>query len=129
MDTIANMLAIIKNAQAVKSETVSFPYSKIKMEVAQALTRGGFIKEVVHKGKKNKKTIDVVLGYDDKRNPRIKNIKRISKPSRRIYVAFNNIKTVKQGFGIWILSTPKGIFTSKEAKQEKVGGEVICEVY
>ena len=129
MDTIADMLTAIRNAQAARKETVSVPYSKIKMEVAKALARGNFVKEAVHKGKKNKKTIDIVLGYDDTKTPLIKNIKKISKLSRRIYVPLKGIRPVRQGFGIWILSTPKGVFTSKEAKKEKVGGEVICEVW
>jgi small subunit ribosomal protein S8 len=129
MDTIADMLTAIRNAQAAKNETVSVPYSKIKMEVAKVLARENFIKEVVHKGKKNKKTIDIVLGYDEKKNPLIKNIKKVSKLSRRVYVPLKGIRTIRQGFGMWILSTPKGVFTSKEAKKEKVGGEVICEVW
>ena len=129
MDTIADMLTAIRNAQAAKKETVSVPYSKIKMEVAKALARDNFIKEVVHKGKKNKKTIDIVLSYDEKKNPIIKNIKRVSKLSRRVYIPLKSIKPVRQGFGTQILSTPKGVFTGKEAKKEKVGGEVICEVW
>lgn len=129
MDTIANMLTAIKNAQAAKNETASVPYSKIKMEVAKALLRGNFIKEVAHKGKKNKKTIDIVLNYREKKVPFIKNIKRVSKLSKRVYFPLKSIRPIRQGFGMLILSTPKGVLTDKEARKEKVGGEVICAVW
>lgn len=129
MDTIADMLTMIRNAQAVKSKTVSTSYSKFKMEVAKALARGNFIKEASHKGKKNKRMIEIILGYDETENSRIRNIKKISKLSRRVYIPFSGIKPVKQRLGALILSTPKGVLTGKEAKKEKVGGEVICEVW
>ncbi len=129
MDTIGNMLTSIRNAQAVGKQTVSVPYSKIKMEIAKVLAKEKFIKEADHKGKKVKKTIDIVLAYDDLNRPAITSIKRVSKPSRRIYSPSSKIKKVKQGFGFQILSTPKGIITGKEAIKEKVGGEIICEIY
>lgn len=129
MDPIANMLTSIRNAQAAKKETVSVPYSKIKMEIAKVLAKEKFLKEADHKAKKARKTIDLVLNYDDSGRPAITGLKRISKSSRRIYSPASKIKRVRQGFGFQILSTPKGVLTGKEAKKEKVGGEVICEVY
>lgn len=129
MDTIGNMLTSIRNAQAVGKQTVSVPYSKIKMEIAKVLAKEKFIKEADHKGKKVKKTIDIVLAYDDLNRPAITSIKRVSKPSRRVYSPSSKIKKIKQGFGFQILSTPKGIITGKEAIKEKVGGEIICEIY
>lgn len=129
MDPISDMLISIKNALAVKKESVSVPYSKIKMEIAKILAKEKLIKEADHKGKKIKKTIDIILNYGDSGKPAITGVKRISKPSRRIYVGTDKIKTVKHGFGLQILSTPKGLLTNKEAKKEKVGGEVICEVW
>jgi len=129
MDTIGNMLTSIRNAQAVGKQTVSVPYSKIKMEIAKILAKEKFIKEADHKGKKVKKTIDMVLAYDDLGRPAITKIRRVSKPSRRVYSPSSKIKKVRQGFGFQILSTPKGVITGKEAFREKVGGEVICEIY
>lgn len=129
MDTIGNMLTSIRNAQAVGKQTVSIPYSKIKMEIAKVLAKEKFIKEADHKGKKIKKTIDIVLAYDNSGSPVITSIKRVSKPSRRVYSPSSKIKKVRQGFGFQILSTPRGIITGKEAIKEKVGGEIICEVY
>ena len=123
------MLTSIRNAQAVGKQTVSVPYSKIKMDIAKILAKEKFIKEADHKGKKVKKTIDMILAYDDLGRPAISNIKRVSKPSRRVYSPSSKIKKIRQGFGFQILSTPKGVITGKEAVREKVGGEIICEIY
>ena len=129
MDPIADMLTSIRNAQAARKETVSVPYSKIKMEIAKVLAKEKFIKEADHKGKKINKTIDIVLNYDSLNRPTITNLKRVSKPSRRIYSPSSKIKKIRQGFGFQILSTPRGILSGKDARREKIGGEVICEVY
>ena len=129
MDPIADMLTSIRNAQAARKETVSVPYSKIKMEIAKVLAKEKFIKEADHKGKKINKMIDIVLNYDSLNRPTITRLKRVSKPSRRIYSPYSKIKKIRQGFGSQILSTPKGILSGKEARREKIGGEVICEVY
>jgi len=129
MDVIADMLTRIRNAQAVKKETVSIPYSKLKMEITKILVKEKFLTEAEQKGKKNKKIIDIILAYDSEKNPAINHLVRISKPSRRIYLPFKKIKPVRRGFGLQIISTPKGILTDKEARKEKVGGEVLCEVW
>ena len=129
MDPIADMLTSIRNAQAARKETVTIPYSKIKMEIAKVLAKEKFIKEADHKGKKINKMIDIVLNYDSLNRPTITRLKRVSKPSRRIYSPYSKIKKIRQGFGSQILSTPKGILSGKEARREKIGGEVICEVY
>ena len=129
MDPIADMLTSIRNAQAARKETVSVPYSKIKMEIAKVLAKEKFIKEADHKGKKINKIIDIVLNYDSLNRPAITSLKRVSKPSRRIYSPSSKIKKIRQGFGFQILSTPRGILSGKDARREKIGGEVICEVY
>ncbi|MCX6731579.1 MAG: 30S ribosomal protein S8 [Candidatus Parcubacteria bacterium] len=129
MDTIGDMLTKIRNAQAVKKETVSISYSKLKMEIIKILAREKFLKEAEQKGKKNKKIIDVVLAYDSEKNPAINHIARISKPSRRIYLPLKKIKPVRRGLGLQIISTAKGILSDKEARKEKVGGEILCEIW
>lgn len=129
MDPIANMLTSIRNAQAAGKETASVPYSKIKMEISKILVREKFLKEAEHKGKKINKTIDIVLIYDTAGKPKITGIKKISKPSCRIYVPTGKIKSIRQGYGMQILSTPKGLLTNNEARKEKVGGEVLCEIW
>lgn len=129
MDPIADMLTKIRNAQSAKKETVAVSYSKIKMAIADLLTKEKFIKEAEHKGKKGKKAINIVLSYDEKGAPAINHISRISKLSQRIYTPFKKIKSIRQGFGTQIISTPKGLMTDKDARKEKVGGEIICEIW
>lgn len=129
MDPIADMFTKIRNAQAVKKETVSVPYSKLKAEIAKALLKHNYIKEINRRGKKNKKNIELVLSYDESGKGAINHIGRISKPSRRVYLPLKEIKPVRRGFGIILLSTTKGILTDKEAKKEKVGGEAICKIW
>lgn len=126
-DPIADMFSRIMNALAVRKETVSFPHSRIKMEIAKILANEKFIKEVDKKSKKNKKMIEMILFYDEKGRPIIKRLKRISKPSQRIYVPFKKLGFSGK-FGMQIISTNKGIMTSRDAKKQKVGGEIICEV-
>jgi small subunit ribosomal protein S8 len=123
------MLTIIRNGQAAKKETALFPYSKQKMDIMKILEREKFIKAAEAKGRKNKKIIEVSFLYGKEGEPAIRSIKRISKPSRRIYAPVKKIHPVQYGKGIWVISTPKGIMTDKEAKKEKVGGEIICEVW
>jgi small subunit ribosomal protein S8 len=129
MDPIADMLTSIRNAAAVKKEITVVPYSQIKMGIAKILEKEKFIKAAERKGKKIGKTIDITLAYDEKGNSVITRIIRVSKPSKRNYLPFKKIRLLRQGAGIQIISTPKGILTDKEARKEKVGGEVICEVW
>ncbi|MDP3052038.1 MAG: 30S ribosomal protein S8 [bacterium] len=129
MDPIADMLTKIRNAQAVKKETVVIPYSKVKMEIAKLFLRADYIKEINRRGKKNKKSIELTLSYDEEGKPAISHLSRISKPSRRVYIPLKGMKPVRQGYGIMILSTSKGILTDKEAIKKKLGGEVLAEVW
>jgi small subunit ribosomal protein S8 len=99
------------------------------MDIIKILEGEKFIKSAEAKGKKNKKLIEAALSYDKEGEPTIRNIKRISKPSRRIYMPIKKIRPVQYGKGIWVISTPKGIMADKEAKKEGVGGEIICEVW
>jgi small subunit ribosomal protein S8 len=129
MDNIANMLTIIRNAQAVGKETAVIPHSKLKLEIAKVLEKEKFVKSAEAKGKKGNKTIEIGLAYGKDGDPAIKSIKRVSRSSQRIYMPLKKIRPVQYGKGILIISTPKGLLTGKEAKKEKVGGEVICEIW
>ncbi len=129
MDTISNMLISIKNGQAVQKESVTFPYSKLKMEILKILTDEKFVKDVQKRGKKGKKLIEVFLEYKENGQPKIKGIERVSKLSRRVYLPAKKITSVAQGRGLMIISTPKGILTDKLARKENVGGEVICKIW
>ena len=127
-DPIADMLNRLVNAQAVKKETVEVPFSQIKYAIAKILEQKGFVKSVEFKGKRTKKLIDIVLLYPDGA-PRIAGVKRTSKPGQRVYAPTQRLRSIRSGLGIAIISTSKGLMTNKEARKEKVGGEVLCEIY
>src|SRR4030042_6480851 len=127
-DPIADMLNRIRNAQAVGLPTVEIPFSKIKNEIADILEKAGFVGKSDSKGRKTKKDIELTLNYKDGVGA-ISGLKRISKPGQRIYLPLTKIKKVREGFGISIVSTSKGIMTDKEARKQKLGGEIICEIW
>ena len=132
MDPVIDMLIRIKNAQAVKKEQVSFPYSRMKLAIAKVLKDSEFIQDYEKKSKKTKNTehdnIVVTLKYNEK-DAGINDIKVVSRPSRRMYMKAKDIKLVRSGYGIGIISTPKGIMSSIEARKSKLGGEIICEIW
>lgn len=134
MDTVANMLCAICNAQAVGRPSIVVPYSGLKHEIAKVLEAGGFVAAVEKKNlrpsknAKPKPSLEVTLKYDNSL-PAISGIKRISKPGQRIYKTSTNIRKVKQGQGMGIVSTSKGVMTDREARKIKIGGEVLCEVW
>lgn len=128
MDPVSNMLTLIRNAQAVRRETVSVPFSEIKYQIAKILAKNGFVGGVEKKGRKTQKIIEITLKYDNG-SPKIFGLKKVSKPGQRIYKKFREIKSVKGGYGIAIVSTPRGLMTNKEARKQKLGGELICEVW
>jgi len=127
-DPIADMLNRIKNAQAVGNPTVEFPFSNFKSEVVKVLEKHGFVEKAEKKGKKAKKTIEVTLKYNNK-VPAISGLKKVSKPGQRIYLDSKKIKRVKDGYGLAIVSTSKGLMTDQEARKQKIGGEVLCEIW
>ena len=129
MDPLADMFIRLKNAQAVKKQTVAIPYSRLKMDVLKLLQREGYVEGVVRKGRKARKTIEVALGYDKEGEPHIRGVRRVSKPSRRVYCAAKDIVRSQNATGLNVLTTPKGILTDAEAKKEHVGGEMICEIW
>ncbi|MBU3942593.1 30S ribosomal protein S8 [Patescibacteria group bacterium] len=124
-DPITDMLNRIRNAQAVSHKTVMIPFSKIKFEIAKILEKQGFIIGMEKKGRLTKKIIEITLKYPSV----MLGLRRISKPGQRIYAGFKEIKGSKGRYGLVIVSTPKGIMTGIEAKNNKLGGEVICEIW
>ncbi len=128
-DPITDMFNRIKNALAAKHTTVEVPFSKIKLKIAEILKKHGFVTDFKRKGRGAKKVIKILLKYNNDGVPAISNLKRISKPGRRIYKKVKEIKKVKDGYGIAIISTPKGLMTDKEARKNKLGGEVLCEIW
>jgi len=128
MDPISDMLNRIRNAQAVLKERVDVPFSNLKYEIARVLEEKGFIEKAEKKGKRTKRTIEITLRYKDK-IPVISGLKMVSKPGQRIYKSFREVRPVKSGYGIAIISTPKGLMTDKEVKKQRLGGEIICEIW
>lgn len=128
MDPIADMLVSIKNAQTVKKETVKIPFSKIKFEIAKILQKEGYIDKVEEKGR-GKKFLIIYLKYDENKKPAITGVKKISKPGQRVYKGYQEIKKIKGGYGLAVISTSKGLMSDKEAKKQKIGGEVIFEIW
>jgi small subunit ribosomal protein S8 len=127
-DPITDMLNQIRNAQAVGKTDVLVPLSKIKNEVAMILSKEGFVGEVKKTAKGKAKLLKITLKYDNG-VPAITGSKRVSKPGQRIYESVREIKKVHGGYGISIISTSKGLVTGKDAKKQKIGGEVICQVW
>ena len=119
----------LKNAGAVKKTTVAIPYSAFKLAIAEKLKEAGYVAGIEKKGKKVRKTLDVVLKYDEAGKPFINGARRVSKPGRRMYRSVHEIRPVRLGHGSLILSTPKGIKTDKEARKEKIGGEALFEIW
>lgn len=127
-DSISDFLIQLKNGNRVKRESVTLPASNLKLAIAEALVKTGYLKSVVRKGKKVKKFLTCELIYLGGQ-PRITQIKRLSRPSRRVYFSIGDIKPIRQGFGTLFLSTPKGIMTGEEARKAKLGGEALFEIY
>lgn len=128
MDKIADMLVAIKNAGNAGKSTLDVPYSTYRADIARALFQAGYVKSYSQKKMKKGDRLEIDVLYTKDGSPRISYVKRISKPSRRLYVGAKNIYLVKQGFGNLFLSTPKGILTGKEARKEMVGGEMLFEI-
>ncbi len=128
VDPISQIIINIKNANAAGKATLTLPYSKLKESVLEVLKREGFIKDFRKMGKKVIKTLEVELIYIDGK-ARIEGVQQISKNSRRTYAKAKEIKPVLNGYGSLILTTPKGILTDREAKKEKVGGEVLFKIW
>jgi small subunit ribosomal protein S8 len=128
-DPIADMLTRIRNASSARHEKVLVPRSGLKIRIAEVLRDEGFIKDFVVHQDGVQGAITIVLKYSADREPAISDIKRVSKPGLRRYVPTDSIPRVLNGMGIAILSTSKGVMVDREARKQKVGGELICTVW
>ncbi len=127
-DPIADMLTRIRNAAKAKFNRVDIPGSRLKVEVARVLKSEGYIKNYKFIRDNKQGILRVYLKYHGPECV-IEGIQRVSKPSRRVYVKSKDIKPILNGMGISILSTSKGVMTDRQARQEKVGGEILCNVW
>jgi len=127
-DPIADMLSRIRNAMAVRKANVGVPYSQLKEDIARNLVKNGFLYDVKVDGSGKDKELQILIN-DEMDAAKITNIKRLSRPGQRHYVKSAAIPKVMRGRGLVIISTSKGIMSGEEARAQKLGGELICEVY
>lgn len=128
-DPIADMLTRIRNAAAVRQSSVLVPHSRLKEQIAQVLVREGWLGAVRSVTVDHRPLLRVTLKYGPDGRSLFRTIRRVSTPGRRVYVSRGEIPVVLNNLGLAVLSTPKGILTNRDARQEKVGGEVLCEVF
>jgi small subunit ribosomal protein S8 len=130
-DTIANMLSTIKNASMVNKEFVEVSHSKEREAVAKVLKESGFLEEVkVFKPEgKPYKGLHLGLSYDSSGIPAIKDLRRLSRPGRRMYRKSSELRPVKNGYGLLVVSTSRGVMSGEQARKKRLGGEVVCEVW
>ncbi len=127
MDSVSNFINKLKIASVGKKPSFQFPASRYITAIAEALAGKGYLAEVAKKGKR-KETLQMTLAYAGA-IPKVHMVKRISRPSKRIYRQAREIRPVRQGSGIAVLSTPKGVLADSDARQQKVGGEVLFEIW
>lgn len=128
MDPIADLFVRIQNGYRAKKELVTLPYSKMKSEIVRVLEERGYIAGSEKKGRRVRKFLEIKLRYVG-RMPALNGFRRISKPSRRMYLGRGDIRSVRQGSGLLIVSTSRGVLAGEGARRAGVGGEAIAEVW
>jgi small subunit ribosomal protein S8 len=125
MDTLGNLLTSIRNAELANHSELTVPFARTSTAVLEILKKNGYVTSYTEEAETARKMISITLPTPITRH----HYKRISKPGRRLYTEVKDIPTVLRGLGLVIISTPKGMLTGKDARKQKVGGELICEVY
>jgi small subunit ribosomal protein S8 len=128
-DPISDMLTRIRNAQMIRKAQVVVPYSKLKAALAEVLQREGFLVSVREQADGVRKMLILELRYASGGQPVISGLKRVSRPGQRIYRGYSEIPRALSGMGVTILSTSRGLLTDREARKEKIGGEVLCQIW
>lgn len=128
-DPIADMLTRIRNGLQAGHDSVDMPASNRKLDIAKIMKDEGYIKNLKFVQDNKQGILKVFLKYDDNKKPIIIQMKKISKPGRRVYASVEDIPRVKNGLGVAIISTSKGVMTDKKARIEHVGGEVLCTIW
>lgn len=129
-DPISDMLTRIRNALAVGKTEVCLPFSKIKLALGKILEKEGYINKIERDSAATRsEELKIVLKYGVNDKPSIQGLKRVSKPGCRVYAKCDKLPIVLSGYGIAIVSTPKGLMSGKEARKQGLGGEVICEIW
>jgi small subunit ribosomal protein S8 len=128
-DPIADMLTRIRNGTLARHDRVEMPHSRLKEHVATVMKAEGYVDDVRVSEGEDPRTLTVVLRYGRDRQSAIDGLRRISTPGRRVYVRHDRIGRVCSGMGISILSTSRGVMTDREARRQRVGGELLCEIW
>jgi len=128
-DPVSDLLARIRNAGQARHAELTCPSSTLKLAVAKVLVDNGFLDSASVEAEGGKPMLHVRLRYGPDGRSLIDGMRRVSKPSRRLYVDVKHIPRVRRGLGIAVLSTPRGVLSDREAREQKVGGEVVCEVW
>jgi small subunit ribosomal protein S8 len=128
-DLVANALTMIRNASMRKKETVNIPASKMIKEIMRIFKEEGFIKDYKEVEDVKRPQLRIYLKYNKNGSPAISHVKKVTKPGFRVYTNKDDIPTALGGLGVSILTTPKGILTDKQAREQGVGGEVICQIW
>jgi small subunit ribosomal protein S8 len=128
-DPIADFLSRLRNAQMARHKTTTAPASKLKMRIAQILKDEGYIEDVRLDENDGRPQLHVTLKYDDRQQPVIEGVSRVSRPGLRRYSAADALPKVRGGIGLAIVSTSRGVMTDHQARKDRVGGEVLCTVW
>ncbi|MEM7309494.1 MAG: 30S ribosomal protein S8 [Planctomycetota bacterium] len=128
-DPIADMLTRIRNANVIRRKVVKMPASRVKVGIANVLKEEGFLDDFEVEEGKPSSTLSVTLRYGQDGERVIRDIERVSKPGRRIYMGSKEIPSVLRGLGIYVLSTPQGVVSDRTARADNVGGEILCKVF
>ena len=129
-DPIADLLTRVRNGSAARKEYIECPWSKTKQRLAEVMVAEGFLKDVnVVEGDGPKKVLRVWIRFDRRHAPVIQGIRRVSRPSHRVYVGAKSMPSVRRGLGVNIVSTPQGIMPDREATRKNIGGELLCSVW
>ncbi|MFN8543031.1 MAG: 30S ribosomal protein S8 [Candidatus Binatia bacterium] len=128
-DPIADMLTRIRNGLGARKASVDVPWSRVKQEIARVLQEEGYLESTAVADDGPRKVLRIGMRYDARRRPVIEGIKRVSRPSLRVYVGVEQIPAVRKGLGVSVLSTSKGVLIDREARRQKLGGEIICTVW
>jgi small subunit ribosomal protein S8 len=129
-DPIADLLTRMRNGGMANHETVDVPWSRLKESIAEVLVEEGYVRQIrrIQVDGQVQDTLRIHLKYDRNGQPVMSELKRVSRPGRRVYLGYKDIQPVRKGLGTHILSTPKGIVVDREAVKAKVGGELLCSV-
>lgn len=128
-DPIADFLTRLRNAQLARHKTTQVPSSKIKVRIAEILKDEGYLADVRVENTEGRATLHVTLKYDERSQPVIEGLQRVSRPGLRRYSAADGIPKVRGGIGLAIISTSRGLMTDQQARKDRVGGEVLCTVW